>query len=315
MENIQRYSNNPIAHHTPQNIANYGVYNGDVIFVDGVYHGVFRCESIKGGKTCSTVGYYTSCDGYNFDSASNNPIIIHDDKLSIDDPRVFRHNGYFYIASTKVDTKINKQTLHLTKTRDFENFEFLGLLSLRAGEPYSGFNGIRSFVPVVNENKELVQVNENYFGYCYYALPNGKGIMFGFRIGDINDLDSYVLASEEPVMHPKHGTFYGNLVEPGPTPILTDSSIVMVFAGENKYRGTYCAGIAEFNRDIPTQIISIHKKAILTPQKLYETELNPNQTGRDGGLIFPSGICLDGKVLRLYYGAADRNLAVAVSEI
>jgi len=317
LENIERHSDNPIVSPTSRNetFADYGVYNGDVVFVDGIYHGVFRCESSKGGKTRSTVGYYTSHDGYNFKPVSNNPVIIQDDKLSIDDPRIFRHNGYFYIASTQVNPEIVKQTLHLTKTRDFENFDFLGSLPLRDGEPYSDLKGIRAFVPVVDENKELVKVNGNYFGYCYHNLLNRKGVMFGFNIEDIDNPESYILASKEPVMKPKPNTFYGNLVEPGPTPILTDSSIIMVFAGENKYRSTYSAGIVEFDLDNPTQIIDIYEKAILTPREWYETELNPNQAGRDGGLIFPSGICLDKIALRLYYGAADRNFCVATSEL
>jgi len=222
---------------------------------------------------------------------------------------------YLYVASTQVDPETGKRTLHLTKTRNFEKFEFLGLLPLIDGEPYSDYKGIRSFVPVVDENKELAIVDGNYFGYCYYNLPSGEGVVFGFNIEDIDNLESYRLASKEPVMRPKPGTFYGNLVEPGPTPIFTDRSIVMVFAGENKYRGTYSAGFVEFHCDNPTRIIDVHEKAILIPREEYEINLNPNQADRDGGLIFPSGICLDEIVLRLYYGAADRNFCVATSKL
>ena len=312
LKNIERYNSNPIVSPTSQNrtFANYGIYNGDVIFDGNIYHGVFRCELSKDNKTHSTVGHYTSRDGYNF---YFDKIIIRDNRLSIEDPRIFCHNGYFYIASTQTDLEIYKPTLHLTRTKDFKKFLFLGSLPLKDGKPYSNF--VRAFVTVVDENKELVKVNENYFGYCYHNLPNKEGIMFGFNIEDVNNLESYVLASEKPVMKPKPGTFYGNLVEPGPTPILTDSSIVMVFAGENKFRGAYSTGIVEFNRDAPTQIIDIHKEPILTPQKEYETKCNSNQAGRDGGIIFPSGICLDSKTLRIYYGAADRNFCVATSEL
>lgn len=191
-----------------------------------------------------------------------------------------------------------------------------GLLQLTDGEAYSDHKGIRAFVPVVDENKELIKVNGNYFGYCYHLLRDGRGIMFGFNIEDIDNLKSYTLASKEPVMVPTPNTFYGNLVEPGSTPILTDESIVMVFAGENKFQGAYCAGIVEFDRDNPTQIMEVHEKAILTPQEKYEIELNlPDQAGRDGGIIFPSGICLEGMALRLYYGGADRNFCVATSKL
>lgn len=311
LKNIKRYEGNPIISPTSENetFANYGIYNGDVIFYDKTYHGVFRCESIKSNKTRSTVGHYTSRDGYNF---VFDKIIICDDRFSIDDPRIFRHEGYFYIASTEVDSEKNKQTLHLTKTKDFEDFVFLGLLQLRDGEPYSDHKGIRAFVPVVNEKKELVRVNGNCFGYCYHNLRDGKGVIFGFNIEDIDNLESYTLASENPVMNPKPGTFYGNLVEPGSTPILTDKSIVMVFAGENKFRGAYSVGIAEFDYDNPTQVIKIHEEPILSPQKDYEIKLNPNQAGRDGGLIFPGGICLEEKI-RLYYGGADKHFCVATA--
>lgn len=319
LESIERYEGNPIASPSSQNetLANYyGVYNGDVFFDGEIYHGVFRCESkIRDDETRSTVGHYTSDDGYKFNF---NEIIILDNRSSIDDPRVFRHKGFVYVASTQVDPETGKQTLHLTKaTEDFKNFEFLGLLPLRDGEPYSDHKGIRSFVPVVDENKELVEVNgSGYFGYCYHNLPNGEGLMFGFYIEDIEDLESYMLASKEPVMIPKPGTFYGNLVEPGPTPILTnDSIIVIVFAGEDRNHGVYYAGITELDCDDPTRVIGVCEKPILIPQEEYEIELNPNQAGRDGGIIFPSGICLDGEVLRLYYGAADKHLCVATSEL
>ena len=314
LKKVKRYGGNPIASPTSENenFANYGIYNGDVIFDDKIYHGAFRCESIKDGKTHSTVGHYTSSDGYNF---LFDKIIIRDDRFSIDDPRIFRHEGYFYIASTEVDPEKDRQTLHLTKTRDFKDFKFLGSLQLKDGEPYSDHKGIRAFVPVVDEKKELVRVNGNYFGYCYHSLQDGKGVMFGFNIEDIDNLESYTLASRDPVMSPKPGTFYGNLVEPGSTPILTDKSIVLVFAGENKHRGAYSAGIAEFDCDNPTRIIGVHENAILSPQEDYEMELNPNQAGRDGGLIFPSGICLEERVLRVFYGAADRHFCVATSKL
>jgi len=316
LQDLKRHEDNPIESPAPQNntYRDYGVYNGDVIRYGNHYHGVFRCESqpTEDGKTHSIVGHFVSSDGANFDFVR---IIIHDACLSIDDPRIFRHNGYFYIAATQVNPKTNKQTLHLTKTRDFAEFEFVGSLPLTGSEPYSNYKGIRAFVPVVDERKELVKVNGCYVGYCYHNQRDGTGVMFGFSIGNIDDLESYVLASKEPVMSPVPGTFCGNLVEPGSTPILTDHSIVMVFAGENKRQGAYSAGIVEFDPKNPTRIIRVHMEAILTPQRSYETELNPSQAGRDGGIIFPSGMCLNEETLHIYYGGADRNLCLATSRL
>ena len=312
LRNVKRYDRNPIL--SPDGIfaSYYGLYNGDVIYHNGVFHAVLRCEMLtENGKRSSAVGHYISRDGYNFKPSPKNPI-VYKEGHSIEDPRIFRHRGSFYIASVQVDPKINKQTLHLTRTRDFESFDFLGTLPLREGEPYSDFKGIRSFVPVVDERKEPVKINGNHFAYCYHTLPDGTGVMFCFTIGDINDLRSYSLASEEPAMTPRPGYFDGNLVEPGPTPILTDRSILMVYAGENIYRGEYCAGWVEFDRREPVRIVDRCKKAILTPQEWYETELNLHQRGRVGrGTIFPSGICLAERNLFLYYGGADRNFAVA----
>ena len=151
LKGVKRYEGNPITSPTSDNgtFANYGVYNGDVFFHDGIYHGVFRCESIsKRNKTSSTVGHYTSRNGEEF---VFDRIIIQDDRLSIDDPRIFRHNEYFYITSTQVDPEKSRQTLHLTKTKDFKNFDFLGSLKRRDGEPYLDHKGIRAFVPVVND--------------------------------------------------------------------------------------------------------------------------------------------------------------------
>lgn len=315
LNTIKRYEKNPILSPN-ESYANYAIYNGDVIYHAGTFHAVLRCEkTIGGSKTISAIGYYTGKDGYNFEPASRNPI-IQEEGLSIDDPRIFRHNDYFYIASVQVDPKVNRQTLHLTRTRNFESIDFLGTLPLREGEPYSDFKGIRAFVPVVDEKKELVKINGYYFGYCYHTLPNGEGVMFCFRMEDINDPQKYMLASREPVMIPRHGLWDGNLVEPGPPPILTDESILMIYAGENKYRGAYSVGIVEFDPDNPTKIINRQEDAILTPQEWYETQLaqKHKDSGRDGGIIFPNGLCLTERLF-LYYGGGDRVFAVATSEL
>ena len=316
---IRRYEKNPLLE--PDKELDYGVYNGDVILAEGVFHAVLRCEkSVGEGKTRSRIDHYTSLDGYLFERAACNPLIGNDDSImSIDDPRIFRHEGYFYIASVALerdnhDPQKYRQTLHLTRTKDFVNCDFLGTLSLE-GLPYTDFKGIRAFVPVVNEQKELVKVQGNYVAYCYAAQPDHTGVMLCFYMDDIDDLASYQLASEEPVMTPRKGFFDGNLVEPGPLPILTDESILMVYAGENKHYGEYSVGIAEFDPADPTKLITRTEEAILTPRMWYETELNQNQDWRDGGIIFPNGMCLTESEVLLYYGGADRNFAVATSPL
>lgn len=319
LNNIKRYEKNPILSPN-KSFANYALYNGDVIYHNGTFHAVLRCErSIGGNKTLSAVGYYTSHNGCDFRPAPQNPV-IQEEGLSIDDPRIFRHNEYFYIASTQVqaDPEI-RQTLHLTRTRNFEKFDFLGTLPLREGEPYADFKGIRAFVPVVNERKELAKIGGRHFGYCYHSLLNGTGVMFGFILKDINDPQSYVLASKEPVMTPRAGLWDGNLVEPGPPPILTDRSILMIYAGENKYRGAYSVGIAEFDHENPTQLINRQENAILMPQEWYETELAEKYKKatppRDGGIVFPNGLCLTEEKLFLYYGGGDRCFAAATADL
>lgn len=318
LNNLERCEKNPILSPN-ETFADYALYNGDVIFHDGIFHAALRCErTIGDGRTTSAIGYYTSRDGYHFEPALQSPVIS-EEGLSIDDPRIFHHDSHFYIASTQVQSKPRiKQTLHLVRTQDFERFELLGTLPLREGEPYADFKGIRAFVPVADEKKKLAKINGRHFGYCYHTLPNGTGVIFCFILEDINDPESYVLASKEPVMTPRPGSWDGNLVEPGPPPILTDRSILMVYAGENKYRGAYSVGIAEFDPENPTRLINCQESAILMPQEWYETELAEKYKNctppRDGGIVFPNGLCLTREKLFLYYGGGDQCFCVAKSD-
>ncbi len=93
----------------------------------------------------------------------------------------------------------------------------------------------------------------------------------------------------------------------GCPPIETDKGWLLIYHGvEDTNKGTiYHAGAALLDKKNPCKVIGHLKNPLFSPKRKWEKE------GNVRNVVFPSGAAVFGKRLYVYYGAADKRIAVA----
>ena len=98
--------------------------------------------------------------------------------------------------------------------------------------------------------------------------------------------------------------FDSRVVEPGPPPILTDRSIVLVYNGADDNL-VYRAAVAVFDRRDPRKLLSRSDAPIFAPEKPWE------KVGQVPNVVFVEGMVPQKDLWLFYYGGADKYVGVA----
>src|SRR5438045_5770908 len=83
------------------------------------------------------------------------------------------------------------------------------------------------------------------------------------------DLMHWTEATETPVLPVRPGQFDSRVAEPGPSPIMTPTGIVLVYNGADD-KLVYRTGIAIFDRQDPRKLIWRSDRPIFQPEKEWE---------------------------------------------
>ena len=96
-------------------------------------------------------------------------------------------------------------------------------------------------------------------------------------------------------------------------PIETEQGWLVIYHGVRQTAGgcIYRLGLALFDLDAPDRCLKRGDEWIFGPEESYE------QIGDVGNVVFPCGYTLapDGDTLYLYYGAADKSVALATGSL
>lgn len=217
------------------------------------------------------------------------------------DPRITGIDGTWYIM-TAVDFDDDCR-LALAKTSDFEDFDFMGIVSgrhVRNGVLFPERIGGR---------------------YARLERPNTVRLEGGVATGDT----VYLSLSDDLLAWNRMGPVFGGrmhywdeLTGPGPPPVKTRRGWLLVYHGVATHfsgTGIYQAGVAVLDLDDPATVVARSRLNILEPRELYEL------TGQVPNVVFPSGIVVEdvddegfataeSRVL-IYYGAADTCICLA----
>jgi predicted GH43/DUF377 family glycosyl hydrolase len=249
-------------------------------------------------------------DGINFDV--ENQVIdfkgietITDKVFHIYDARITQLDNRYYIMFA-MDMEAGCQ-LGLGVTDNFETFEFLGITS---NEDIR--NGVL-FPEKVNGK------------YLRYDRPNKARHTGGPTSGSTIWLsESEDLINWNPVAPVINGRFHywDEFIGSGPPPVKTREGWLHVYHGVAGHFGSsniYQAGVflAELNN--PSKIIGRSRYNILEPREIWEL------AGQVPNVTFPSGIiveqfdnegfALPESEVKIYYGAADTSVGLAISSI
>jgi predicted GH43/DUF377 family glycosyl hydrolase len=98
--------------------------------------------------------------------------------------------------------------------------------------------------------------------------------------------------------------FDSRVAEPGPAPIITSKGIVLIYNGADD-KLVYRTGVAIFDKNDPSKLVSRSETPIFEPEKLWE------RVGQVPNVVFVEGMVRQPERYLFYYGGADTTIGVA----
>ncbi len=226
-----------------------------------------------------------SRDGVHF-TVEEKPFIQPDCELEgfgTEDARITQIGDTFYINYTAVSC--NGITTALAVTKDFRSVEKKGLI-------------------FVTENRDVTIFPEKIQGK-YYALTRPVPRQIGMA-------QMWGAASPDLIYWGKHELLKLPRYEwdsarngGGAVPIKTEKGWLILYHGADKVSNRYCMNAALLDLENPARVLAVSKTPVLEPVESYEKEgFYPN-------VVFSCGALLRDGVIWMYYGAADRVMALA----
>ena len=221
------------------------------------------------------------------------------------DPRITPLDDEFLVMFA-ADTETGCR-LGTARTRDFRDFEFVGL-----GDHPDIRNGV--IFPARFEDR-----------YLRYDRPNRMVDAGAPATGDEIVLsESHDLLEWRPLGPVMRGRprYWDERIGAGPPPVRTRHGWLLLYHGIATHFGSvsiYQAGVALFDLDDPLHLIGRSRDNVLEPRKMYEL------VGQVPNVVFPSGMIVDefdadgfardDSPVKVYYGAADTSVCLATGTI
>jgi predicted GH43/DUF377 family glycosyl hydrolase len=280
---------------------------------------LYRAQDAKG---VSTVGYArTAADGITVLERGDEPVLapkVENEKLGIEDPRLTAdpvNPAQWELTATKWGGT-NAQLADWTSP-DLKDWTERGIMMpANEGTWNTQWTKSGSIVSREVDGKFVPEkINGKYWMY-YMGSRAGKDEM---GLASSTDGKSWADATDQPILPARPGHFDSNVVEPGPTPVLTDHGINLIYSGGMPYEGgngmfKYQAGVAVFDHTDPTKLLYRTDKPIFSPELPWEIENSSTTVHQVPNVVFPQGIVPagPGKFI-VYYGAADSYVGAATT--
>ncbi|MBS4177588.1 BtaManbiosPhlase [Lederbergia citrea] len=226
-----------------------------------------------------------SKDGRHF-TIDNAPFIYPSNKLEafgIEDPRITFIGDTYYIYFSAISSV--GVGVSLVSTKDFINIEHHGMI----------------FAP---ENKDVTIFPEKINGK-YYALhrpvPKSAGAP-EIWIAESDNLRYW--GNHKHLIGLREGMWDNGRIGGGAVPIKTERGWLELYHGAS-LDNRYCMGALLLDLDDPSRVIARSDSPLLEPEAEYEVN------GFFDNVVFSCGVIVEGDVVKMYYGVADRSMACA----
>ena len=205
-----------------------------------------------------------------------------------EDARITHIDGRYYITYTAVSDR--GVTVAMASTEDFISYERHGVI----------FPPFQKDVAIFPERVGGLYVCRH---RPHYSAFNPASIWTACSP------DLICWGHHEMTLAPVAGTWRSGRVGCGAAPIRTDAGWLEVFHAADE-DGRYHLGAMLSDLDEPHRVISSSSRPVLAPEAPYE------RAGVYGNCVFSNGLIVDedGRVT-IYYGAADRVCAAAVTSV
>lgn len=226
-----------------------------------------------------------SKDGVHF-TVDEKPFIRPDRELEgfgTEDARITKIGAAYYINYTAVSC--NGITTALAVTEDFIEVEKKGLI-------------------FVTENRDITIFPEQIQGK-YYALTRPVPRQIGTAQMWVAASPDLIYWGEHELLKLPRYEWDGARNGGGAVPIKTEKGWLVLYHGADKVSNRYCMNAALLDLENPSRVIAVSKRPVLEPEESYEVEgFYPN-------VVFSCGAFLRDGMVWMYYGAADRVMALA----
>ena len=273
------------------------VFNaGATILQDGRTLLLCRVEDRRGLSHLCAARSANGIDDWQIDAT---PTMLPDAKnfleelWGIEDPRItfveeLKKYAVVYTAYTR-----DGPGVALALTKDFKNFERHGVI-----------------MPPEDKDAALLpdRINGNW-ALIHRPVNPPRANMWISYSPDLKNWGNHVL-----MMVARKGSWWdANKIGLSPPPIKTPAGWLVIYHGVKQSCGgcIYRLGLALFDLEKPEFCLKRGSEWIFTPEEAYE------QHGDVGNVVFPCGYTIgsDGDTINIYYGAADKCIALATGSI
>jgi beta-1,2-mannosidase len=289
-----RLSDRPIISPRGNGWESAGTFNPAVTLRNGTFIMLYRAQDKNGA---SRLGYAESVDGIHFTRRPEpvlSPQTDYERDGGVEDPRLVKFEDTYYLTYTGYNKK--DAQLCLATSKDLIHWERKGvILPAYKGNWNVGWTKSGAIVPL--------KINGRYWMY-FLGTSSDKTDQTGLAYS--SDLIHWTEATREPLLPKRPGKFDSRVVEPGPPPIVTKDRIILIYNGADDNL-VYRTGIAMFDRNDPTRLISRSDEPVFVPVMDWE------KNGQVPNVVFVEGMAEKNGRYLYYYGAGDKYVGVATA--
>jgi len=291
---FQRYDANPILTPSQWRYPANAVFNPAAVEVEGKTILLVRVEDMCGFSHLTRA---VSADGFSNWELDAQPTLQPDpehneEQWGIEDPRVVYLKELEEYAITYVSFSKGGPVVSIAMTKDFTRFGRFGCI-----------------LPPEDKDASLFprRINDKY-ALIHRPIIRGEAHIWISFSPDLRYWgDHQVLLPARP------GWWDNHRVGLGPPPIETSEGWLIIYHGVRVTASgsLYRVGLALLDLEQPWKVIRRSRNWVFGPQQDYE------YMGDVPGVTFPTGAILNQKTgeLRMYYGAADKSVALAIANI
>jgi beta-1,2-mannobiose phosphorylase / 1,2-beta-oligomannan phosphorylase len=299
---LKRYSKNPIISPNKKNPwENKATFNPAAIYLDNKVHILYRAMS---ENNTSVIGYATSKNGFKIDYRSDKPAYAPRENFELklkekgfsgcEDPRITKIGEVIYMLYTAYDSMHNPRVaLTSIKKSDFlkENWRW---------------KKSQLISPQNTDNKDACLFPEKIRGKYYILHRNGTGIDLSKYEKLEFEKENYL--QETKWMSKRKGWWDSQKIGSAAPPIKTKKGWLVLYHGISE-DNSYSVGAFLLDLKNPFKVIARTGSPIFTPEKSYEKD------GHYSNVVFPCGVVQIKDILYVYYGGADKYVAVATIKL
>ncbi len=279
---LERHKHNPVLLPNPSHAWEaLNVFNAAVVHHNGLFHMLYRAQGLD---YVSHIGYAVSEDGVHW-ARLDTPVFSPAESWEargVEDPRITYLEGHFYMTYT--------------------GYSPIGIRAAMA----------RSQNLIRWERMGIILPNENNKDHTLFPEKiNGRYALLHRRPPDIwlaysDDLVHWT--DHRIIMRPRPGTWEHLKIGAGGPPLRTDEGWLIIYHAVDANR-VYRLGAALLALDDPGVVLHRSPTPILEPTEVWEVR------GDVPNVVFTcANVVVDG-MLYVYYGGADRVMALATCEL